>query len=309
MPVACNTKKNQTVRETTNQTRDKHDSSLDHPAWGGPMNRFNDSPPKLMAPDEFAQDLMNYVMSSTEADMSPFYQYLVAGQLSLEQVHEWIKQFYYDARSFPPLMAQIIANSQLQYDIRHMYGVNLAEELGEFNPQKEHPVLLIEVGKALGMKAEDIEFAQPIPEVLVFTEYRTKLVRDLPPLEGVAAGSLTTEATIVTRYRKIHNSLRKNYNLPSSADEFFYVHTGGASENDYGGDTNHTNEAMDVIKKYATTAELQERCRQAVWRSLEARKVYQWGLFRHIVLKNNPVYQGLLKPGTASAPQTLKKVA
>ncbi|HEX8535995.1 MAG TPA: hypothetical protein VF664_00930, partial [Cystobacter sp.] len=47
-------------------------------------------------------------------------------------------------------------------------------------------------------------------------------------------------------------------------------------------------EASNLIRKYAVTAEMQERVRLAVWRSVEARKVYQAGLFREIILKKDP---------------------
>jgi pyrroloquinoline quinone (PQQ) biosynthesis protein C len=284
----------QTVREKTDQLQHQFESSLDHAAWGDPTVPFSTKPPELLSPDAFGKQLMKYIVGQTEADLSPFYAHLLSGELPKEGAKEWIKQLYFDARFFPTMIAQIVANANYHYDIRQRFGVNLSEELGEHNPEKEHPQLLKKVARALGCTDREIEFVKPLPEVLVYVEYRQKLVRDLPPLEGIAAGSLSNEATIVARYRKIITCLKNVYGLKEDDLEYFYIHSGGQSQLDYGGDFAHANEALEALKKYAVTADLQERCRQAVMRSLEARKVYQWGLYRSIILEKDARFQEII---------------
>lgn len=268
---------------------------LDHPAWGDPMTKFDTPLPKVLSPDEFGRELALYVKKETESNISPFYKYMISGKMPLSGVQEWARQHYFDVRCFTTTIAQVVANSNYQYDIRHVFGLNLVEEMGDLFPVKEHPLLFQKFGRAIGVTDEEMEFVKPIPEMLISMEYRLKLVKELDAVTAVAAGSWALEATVAERHRKIAKAMKEHYGVSDDNLEFFYVHCGGLGENDYGGDWAHAGEALHFIKKYATTAESQERVRQAVWRSIEARKVCHWGLFRHIVLANNPNYNELLQ--------------
>lgn len=282
------------------------DPKLDHAAWGDPMTRYGAKLPDTKSPSEFGKELTMMVKNEAEANLSPFYQHLISGQLPISGLQEWCRQHYFDIRCFTTTIAQIVANANYQYDIRHVFALNLIEELGDIYPIKEHPVLFLKFCRALKLKDEEMEFVRPIPEMLISTEYRLKLVRDVDVISSVAAGSWVLEALVPERYRKIAKSLKENYGISDDDLEFFYAHTGGgSSENDYGGDWAHAGEALNFVKKYATTAESQERVRHAVWRSLEARKVCHLGLYRHIILKNDPRYQAIL----AEAGKPKKKTA
>ena len=295
MELIMSGKKQKSIREQIEKNFEHLDSSLDHPIWANPMTRFDTQLPAVKAPDDFARELSKFLNSQQEANISPFYNYLISGKLPLEGVQEWARQFYFDVRCFPTTVAQIVANANYQYDIRQVYGLNLVEELGELMPTKEHPILFMKVGRALGLKNEEMEYVNPIPEVLVAIEYRLKLMKELNVVEAVAAGSFAVEGAIMQRYRLIAKTLKEVYGVSEDALEFFYVHTGEKLASGYGGDAHHIAESLNFIKKYATTAESQERVRQAVWRSVEARKCTHWGLFRHIVLKNDKSYNDLLK--------------
>lgn len=270
-------------------------TSLDHPSWGDPMTRFNTPLPKALSADEFARELTFFVKKEAESNISPFYQCLISGQLPLSGVQEWARQHYFDVRCFTTTIAQVVANSHYQYDIRHVFALNLTEELGDINPFKEHPILFLKFGRAIGLSNEEMEFVKPIPEMLIAAEYRLKLVKELDAVCAVAAGSWALEATVAERHRKVAKALKTFYGVNDDALEFFYAHCGGLGENHYGGDWAHAGEALTFIKKYATTAETQERVRQAVWRSIEARKVCHMGLFRHIVLNNSAEYKSVVE--------------
>ncbi|NQZ02847.1 MAG: hypothetical protein HRT45_19460, partial [Bdellovibrionales bacterium] len=81
-----------------------------HTAWGSPVHAANQANQETMDPKQFVEHLLNYVRSETEADVSPFYKVFLSGELSEEQVKTWIKQFYFDVRGFPVLMAQIVGD-------------------------------------------------------------------------------------------------------------------------------------------------------------------------------------------------------
>jgi pyrroloquinoline quinone (PQQ) biosynthesis protein C len=280
-----------TVRQARTEHAGELQANLDHAPVGWPMTRLADPPPAAVSPDDFAKELTDEVMGSPDANIGPFYERLIAEEVPLEGAREWVKQWYIDARMFPSVIAQITASAGYHYDARQFMGANLAEELGEFNPAREHPVTVRKLGLALGVAEEDMEFAEPYPETLLYVEYRQHLVRDFHWLEALAAGSFAIELTIPNRFRKVGAALKHQFGLDDDALVVFGIHAGDERlELNYGGDEKHAEEAANLIRKYAVTAEMQQRVRLAVWRSIQARRVYQWGLYREIVLKRHPAW-------------------
>jgi glutamate dehydrogenase (NAD(P)+) len=268
---------------------------LAHATVGKPSDRLTDPLPAAMDPQEFVDQLTAEVLNSAAANIGPFYERLIAQQIPLEGVREWVKQWYIDSRMFPSVIGQIAANAGYFYDARQVMGANFAEELGEFNPLREHPVTVRQLARALGVSDEELEFTEPYPETLLYVEYRQHLVRDSHWLEGLAAGSFAIELTIPNRFRQIAKALSAQFDLDDEALEVFRIHAGDERlELDYGGDDKHAGEAQDLVRKYAVTAEMQHRVRLAMWRSIEARKVYQWGLFREICLKKDPLWSKIV---------------
>lgn len=268
---------------------------LAHATVGKPSSRLTDPLPVAQDPKEFVDELTAEVLNSAAANIGPFYERLIAQRIPLKGVQEWVKQWYIDSRMFPSVIGQIAANAGYFYDARQVMGANFAEELGEFNPAREHPVTVRQLARALGVTDEELEFAEPYPETLLYVEYRQHLVRDSHWLEGLAAGSFAIELTIPNRFRQMAKALSAQFDLDDEALEVFRIHAGDERlELDYGGDDKHAGEAQELIRKYAVTAEMQHRVRLAMWRSIEARKVYQWGLFREICLKQDPLWDNIV---------------
>jgi pyrroloquinoline quinone (PQQ) biosynthesis protein C len=266
---------------------------LDHPSWTLLHERARPLP-EALPPNVFVRDLARQIGKDGENHIGKLLKMFYDGRLSRDQVKDWVKQWYYQARAFPTLIAQLVANSTGFYALHERFSINLYEELGAGNPLKEHPLLLRRCAVALGATDEETEFVTPYPETLLYVEYRAKLVRDAGFVEGVACASYVNELTIPGFYRKVAVGLREQFGLTDEDCEFFWVHVGkDGVENDYGGDVQHADEAAAILERYATTAETQERCRQAVWRALEAKKVYWNGLFREIVLERDPRYRDL----------------
>ncbi|WP_206797387.1 TenA family transcriptional regulator [Amycolatopsis sp. MtRt-6] len=283
-----------TVRQVRNEFEGALNASLDHAPVGRPTDRLGDPVPEALPPEQFVQELTDEIMGSAAANIGPFYERLIAEEIPIEGLRDWVKQWYIDARTFPSVIAQICANATYHYDARQFMGANLAEELGEFNPAREHPVTVRQLGNALGVSDEELEFAEPYPETLLYVEYRQHLVRDFHWVEALASGSFAIELTIPNRFRQIARALSHQLNLDDKALEVFRIHAGDERlELDYGGDDKHAAEAGALLAKYSVTAEMQQRVRLAVWRSVQARRVYQWGLYREIVLKRHPQWEAV----------------
>jgi pyrroloquinoline quinone (PQQ) biosynthesis protein C len=266
---------------------------LDHPSWTLLHERRSELP-QVQPPAVFVRDLARLIGKDGENNIGLLLKMFYEGRLSRDQVKAWVKQWYYQARAFPSLIAQLIASSAGHYGVHERFSINVYEELGAGNPAKEHPLLLRNCAVALGASEEEVEFVVPYPETLLYVEYRAKLVRDVSFVEAVACASYVNELTIPGFYRKVAIGLREQFGLSEEDCEFFWVHVGKpGAENDYGGDIQHADEAAEVLARYATTAETQERCRQAVWRALQAKKVYWNGLLREIVLEREAWFSGL----------------
>jgi len=267
---------------------------LDHQSWTHLHERRRELP-EAQPPGLFVRELARQIGRDGENNIGKLLKMFYDGQLSREQVKDWVAQWYYQARAFPSLIAQLIANSAGYYGLHERFSINVYEELGAGNPQKEHPLLLRRCAVALGASDEEVEFVTPYPETLLYVEYRAKLVRDTSFVEGVACASYVNELTIPGFYRKVAVGLREQFGLTDEDCEFFWVHVGkDGVANDYGGDIQHADEAAAVLERYATTAETQERCRQAVWRALQAKKVYWNGLWREIVLERDPRFRNFV---------------
>ncbi len=257
---------------------------LDHPAWALLHERSRELPPAL-PPAQFVRELARQIGQHGENHVGRLLRAFYARQLDRQQVKDWVKQWYYQARAFPSLIAQLLANSAGYYAVHERFSINVYEELGAGNPAKEHPLLLRRCAVALGATEEEVEFVVPYPETLLYVEYRAQLVRSASFVEGVACASYVNELTIPGFYRKVAIGLREQFGLSDDDCEFFWVHVGKEGvDGDYGGDIQHAAEAAQLLERYATTAETQERCRQAAWRAIQGKQVYWNGLFREIVL-------------------------
>jgi pyrroloquinoline quinone (PQQ) biosynthesis protein C len=281
---------------TRHSNKAEHDPVLahrfmHHPALR-PSGKLTDQAPGLMSPDDYIADLTRMMERERDASTGAFYRALFDGKVTPEGARIWLQQWYYEARAFIPLVAQVVANCDYYYDVRQMLGENLYEELGELVPSREHPQILKKMGVALGLTEEEIEFTEPIPEVLVFTEYQKHIVRNGNIVEAIAAGPFYHEFSIPDRYPKIGAALKKYFGVSHEALEFLWIHAGDPTvANDYGGDVEHTKEAVNALKKYAVTEGLQNQGRLALWRSVQAGKIYNWGLYRAAVLDFDPEWR------------------
>lgn len=184
-----------------------------------------------------------------QAAVSPYYDAWCSGQLSKEQVFELMKQRYAYIKENPSIIAAWIARCPYP-DVRLKFIDYLQEEAG-------HPEYLVDLARELGRDTEEMRQAELIPE-FVTPYYYYWLVRG-HMVEFVAANNFGNERTNTRTGRRMYEATVKHYAYPSLV-KFFKEHAEEEGE--------HANLGAYVLKRYATTDELQRKATLAAKKSL-----------------------------------------
>ncbi len=90
----------------------------------------------------------------------PFYQAWNRGELSLEALQEYSRQYYQQVKAFPRYLGAIYSNCQ-DMDMRRKVLENIVEEdMGEEN----HPELWLRFAEGLGISRESVQETEVLPE-------------------------------------------------------------------------------------------------------------------------------------------------
>lgn len=89
----------------------------------------------------------------------PFYQRWQEGRVPLEVLREYAKQYYAYESRLPQFLESALAHLE-DGPARKAVEQNLADESGQPEP---HPVLWLRFAQALGVSAEEVQGAEPLP--------------------------------------------------------------------------------------------------------------------------------------------------
>jgi pyrroloquinoline quinone (PQQ) biosynthesis protein C len=112
----------------------------------------------------------------------------------------------------------------------------------QYNEEQSHPDLVKKFGLALQLKEEDFQNATFIFECLSHTGAALRGMLTGSPAEN-RTWALVNESMVCRYSEEFYTYLKKNYQLPEDALEFFKVH--------WIADQDHTRRASEVIERYA----------------------------------------------------------
>ena len=213
-----------------------------------------------------------------EASASIYFEAWCSGKLSKEQVFELMKQRYAYLREIPHILAAWIQNCPY-VDVQQKYIAYMHEEA-------PHPEYLVEFAKEMGRDPEEMRQAVLIPEFT--TPYFYYWLSRGHIVEVAAANNFGNERTNTRRGRGMHEATVKYYPYPSLI-KFFGDHA--EEEGD------HANLGVYVLKKYATTDELQYKATAAAKKSLQLKILGQNALCDRFITH----WQPTKAPGDSSA--------
>jgi pyrroloquinoline-quinone synthase len=182
----------------------------------------------------------------------PFYQAWSNGELSLETLREYSKQYYAHVANFPMYLSAVHSNCDDQ-PTRQLLLENLVEE--EQGPPASHPELWLRFAASLGAAREEVQAAELRPETVESVARLRSLTRDSHYVEGVAA-LYAYESQVPDVARSKREGLAECYGLTDpGAVEYFSVHEEA--------DIRHSADEREIIARGCPTREDQERALRA----------------------------------------------
>lgn len=172
-----------------------------------------------MTTQEFL-DKLDEIVRDRHMLQHPFYIMWNEGQLTVDMLREYAKEYYHQVHFFPTYVSATHANCD-DMEVRQMLLENLLEE--EQGPNN-HPELWLRFAETLGATREEIANRRFLPHTRASVRILKDLARRNNPAEGLAA-LYAYEAQIPEISTTKIDGLKKWYDLDTpNALEFFAVH-------------------------------------------------------------------------------------
>lgn len=181
-----------------------------------------------------------------------------AGTLSLPQMRAWLLQLYPFIETFPKWIALNIPKTQDAMSRGYL--------IDNVRVEKRHAEQWVYMAEGFGIKRDDLYTVKPLPEVDALTHWLWSINTQGTLAEAVAATNysiegITRDIAIVTMKGFPHYEGVDGIHLDRKA---YWWMEGHAKYDDL-----HPQQALEIIKLYATSKELQNKVRFVTLRSLE----------------------------------------
>ncbi len=150
----------------------------------------------------------------------PFYQAWTKGELSMEALQDYARQYYHHVAAFPTYLSAVHANMDDQAARRHVLQNLMDEEAGDPN----HPELWLQFAESLGVSRDDVRNAKLWDETRCLIDTYRSVCRDGSPERGLAA-LYAYESQIPAVAESKIDGLRKHYGVDDPrGTAYFKVH-------------------------------------------------------------------------------------
>ncbi len=215
-----------------------------------------------MSPDEFIDALWGYTCE-VPMEQHPWFQGILQHRWSRSQIILGEVQHYLRVRTNPIFFGYIAVNAvaDKQYGLMDVVLENFMEEL---SGPRTHVDIMLQFLEEGGISREEADRAEPAPGTMAAIEMIIGCCQRRSALEGVALLSFVESqlggADKVSA--KVYRELTGHYGFSERAAETYRLH----AEQDVG----HGERQIEVIRRYATDSETQEKVRAAVKLGLTA---------------------------------------
>lgn len=206
--------------------------------------------------------------------LNPFTEKWVEGELTRAQLGAWACQHYQYVSKFPRWCATVYGDCPDQ-EARDFLLENIIEE----ESGTKHVDLLIRFAEACGVSRAEVVNARRLPTTRGLTAWGYEMSRQ--PFHIAAAGLLVgLESQVPGIYSRNLPPLKTHYGFTDHEVEFFAIHIVA--------DEVHGERGYQIVEKHCTTPERQADALDAVRQATEMRWQYMTGLYRALVLKEEP---------------------
>ena len=201
----------------------------------------------------------------------PFYATWAKGELTMEALRGYARQYYRFVAAFPRYLSAVHSNCPDLATRQKILG-NLAEEEREDKP---HPELWLRFGEALGLEREEMTDGDVTPETRSALSVLEAICRDGSFVEGAAAlWAYESQVPEVARVKA--EGLREFYGITDAeALEYFTVHEDV--------DVEHAAIGEAIVAEHTRTPAEEDRVERAVKHSLDASWLLLDGVQREYV--------------------------
>ncbi len=215
-----------------------------------------------MSPDEFVAELWGYT-KEVPMEQHPWFQGILQHRWTRSQIILGEVQHYLRVRTNPIFFCYIAVNAvaEKQYDLMDVVLENFMEEL---SGPRTHIDIMLQFLDEGGISRAEADRAEPAPGTMAAIEMIIGGCQRRSALEGVALLSFV-ESQLGGPDRvsaKVYRELTGYYGFSERAAETYRLH----AEQDVG----HGERQIEVIRRYATEPETQEKVRAAVKLGLTA---------------------------------------
>ena len=188
----------------------------------------------------------------------PFYQRWSAGQLSMDELQNYARQYWHYTLAFPTFVSAIHANSSDMVVRQALLENLIEEERGADN----HPELWLRFCEALGLEREEVLASEPSEKTTRLIKVMKDLCRDGEVHEGLAA-LFSYESQVPSVSEAKIDGLRNFYAIERPEDVvFFAVHIEA--------DVVHSKVSEDLLRSLCDTAAKEQQATAASSAALDA---------------------------------------
>ena len=197
----------------------------------------------------------------------PFYLAWTRGELSMEALADYARQYYHHVAAFPTYLSAVHAKCEDQNTRKQLLNNLIDEEAGSPN----HPELWLKFAEGLGVSEGDVRNATREPETKNLIDTFRSVCRDESTAESLA-GLYTYESQIPAICESKIDGLRKHYGFMNPEHyQYFTVHIEA--------DREHSATERRMLSRYVTNRNV-ESVRASVNRVLDALREMLSGVCR-----------------------------
>lgn len=218
----------------------------------------------------------------------PIAKAVCAGELSREQLREWVKQqgaFFLDTVRHTAVRLAAIGSfrpSLADLELQRAIIPVLIEEVGEDligKKEPAHALLYVKLAEGLGISHDELFGTTYLPQIIIEKNELFQLQRE-GLLEALCGGAIATESVNAIASARFLEAFRTHYNIADEYLDFFAVHAGVEEE--------HGAKAMALVNRLAPT----EADRQRGWTAMRRAVIVRWlagdGLYEAIMGRPAP---------------------
>jgi len=232
----------------------------------------------LLSPEQLIEKLKG-IVNENQKITHPLYQTIMKGEATPRLLKNFVLHRYH-IKSFWTRNISAIHSKCPDVEARIHLAENIyEEETGKITGTERHLDLFVKIGEQFGLTWDEINKLELLPETQDVIDWNNTVCGHKHHLlEAVAALIVYMEGQPPVKLdgRTMNDAMSYFYNINESGRAYFNIH----SSDDMEVEEDHAEIGYELIRKYATTEELQQKVLAALQKSIEVRMAHFSAILR-----------------------------